>query len=78
MNRFFPIWGLIGLAWLSLAGTVQAVTCEKNLPASNPDAVYAEHGDGTVTDTRTGLMWKQCVEGRSGANCDSGSSNIYS
>lgn len=77
MNRFFPIWGLIGLAWLSLAGTAQAVTCLNNLPASNPDAVYIDHGDGTVTDSRTGLMWKQCIEGLGGANCASGSSKSY-
>lgn len=25
---------------------------------------YIDHGDGTVTDTRTGLMWKQCAEGQ--------------
>jgi hypothetical protein len=77
MNRVFLIWRLIGLAWLSLASTAQAVTCENNLPASNPDAVYTDNGDGTVTDTRTGLMWKQCVEGRSRANCDTGSSITY-
>ena len=31
---------------------------------------YVDHGDGTVTDTRTGLMWKQCLEGQSGADCE--------
>jgi hypothetical protein len=31
---------------------------------------YVDNGDGTVTDTRTGLMWKQCVEGQSGAACE--------
>lgn len=37
--------------------------------ASNPDNVYANNGNGTVTDLRSGLMWKQCVEGASGSNC---------
>ena len=32
-------------------------------------ADYVDNGDGTVTDTRTGLMWKQCLEGQSGADC---------
>ena len=31
---------------------------------------YVDNGDGTVTDIRTGLMWKQCLEGQSGADCE--------
>lgn len=31
---------------------------------------YVDNGDGTVADTRTGLMWKQCLEGQSGADCE--------
>jgi hypothetical protein len=30
---------------------------------------YTNHGDGTVTDKKTGLMWKQCSEGLSGSDC---------
>ena len=30
---------------------------------------YTVNGDGTVTDTHTGLMWKQCAEGQSGPDC---------
>ncbi|QJW84618.1 DUF1566 domain-containing protein [Ramlibacter terrae] len=30
---------------------------------------FTDHRDGTVSDKRTGLMWKQCAEGLSGANC---------
>ena len=33
---------------------------------------YRINGDGTVTDTATNLMWKQCSEGLSGNNCNSG------
>lgn len=33
---------------------------------------YRINGDGTVTDTATNLMWKQCSEGQSGDNCNSG------
>jgi hypothetical protein len=36
---------------------------DRTIPASNPDGAYSENGDGTVTDTRTGLMWKRCAEG---------------
>jgi hypothetical protein len=49
-----------------------AQTCKPAIPASTPTGQFVAHGDGTLTDTRTGLMWKQCVEGRSGAGCASG------
>lgn len=31
---------------------------------------YTNHGNGTITDKQTNLMWKQCSEGSSGINCD--------
>ena len=58
--------------WLACSAA-QAVTCPNNLPPSNPDSIYTVPGDGTVTDTRTGLVWKQCLEGQSGADCGTGS-----
>jgi hypothetical protein len=33
---------------------------------------FVDHGDFTVSDPRTGLMWKQCPEGLSGAACATG------
>lgn len=38
---------------------------------------YTINGDGTVTDTKTKLTWKQCSEGQSGKNCSSGKAEIY-
>lgn len=38
---------------------------------------YTINGDGTVTDTKMGLMWKQCSEGRSGAECSVGTAAAY-
>jgi hypothetical protein len=46
-------------------GSVSAV-CDKT------DSLYTDHADGTVTDVRTGLMWKQCPEGNSGSDCSGG------
>jgi len=34
-----------------------------------PQAALTDNGDGTVTDTATGLMWAQCSQGQSGAAC---------
>ncbi|MCI5188519.1 MAG: DUF1566 domain-containing protein [Candidatus Electrothrix sp. AS4_5] len=38
---------------------------------------YIDHGNGTITDTKTGLMWKRCLEGLSGVNCEEGKVKIY-
>jgi hypothetical protein len=48
-----------------------AVTCTLGTDPSNPDTAYQIHSDQTVTDLRTGLMWKRCAEGQGwgGAAC---------
>ncbi|MCP4235257.1 MAG: DUF1566 domain-containing protein, partial [Aestuariibacter sp.] len=50
---------MIGLA---ISNTSLAV-CQVDIPASTPDSQLQDNGDGTVTDNKTGLMWKQCSEG---------------
>ena len=69
---------LIFLLFSLMAGTVQAQTCHpESIPASTPDSQLQDNGDGTITDTKTGLMWKQCVEGQSGSDCASGSAKTF-
>lgn len=67
----------IGLA-MSVSLSADA-DCYDNIPVSNPDRVYIDHKDGTVTDRRTGLMWKQCSEGQTTTKtpCDTGSPDDY-
>jgi hypothetical protein len=36
-------------------------------------AALIDNGDGTVTDTATGLMWDKCSQGQSRTTCASGS-----
>jgi hypothetical protein len=38
---------------------------------------YIDHGNGTITDTKSGLMWKRCSEGLSGVNCEKGKTEEY-
>lgn len=64
---------LAATLWLTGAAAQAAQTCNTHIPETNPSSIYEVHGNGTVTDTRTGLMWKQCLEGQTGADC-SGSS----
>ncbi|CAK0761782.1 hypothetical protein CCP3SC15_270010 [Gammaproteobacteria bacterium] len=39
-------------------------TCNSAIPESTPISAFPDTGNGTVTDTRTGLVWKLCVEGQ--------------
>ncbi len=65
-----PHWLLLLLV---LAAPATARQCNDAIPPTAPDERYRDNGDGTVTDLWTGLMWKRCVEGLSGAGCDIGS-----
>ncbi len=70
MKTFRRLLALLSLAVLSGLPAAQAVTCtDATIQPSNPDSVYTVNGDGTVSDTRNGLVWKQCAEGQSGSAC---------
>ena len=44
---------------------------------TKPDSLYTDHGDGTVTDNATGLMWQKCSLGLSASDCLIGSAQTY-
>jgi len=69
MKRWMAV-ALCSLLWGSSAFAAQ--TCVGSITASTPTADFVDNGDGTVTHTKTGLMWKQCTEGLSGAGCATG------
>ena len=64
------------LIWNTEALAVQACKTT-SIPASTPTAQFIDHGNGTVTDTKTGLMWKQCSEGSRGTACATGAAATY-
>ena len=65
---------LFALLLLSGTSLATAQTVKSYIDDEWPDSRYTDHGNGTVTDTKTRLMWKQCPEGQSGAACaDDGS-----
>lgn len=37
--------------------------CSASIPATTPTQQFIDHKDGTVTDSRTGLMWMRCSLG---------------
>jgi len=58
---------------LSVAGAASADQyCRDDIPSTAPDSRFADNGNGTVSDAATGLIWKQCAEGLSGAGCVTG------
>ena len=53
-----------------------AQTCVAGVQASNPTSVYViDSVNGTVTDSRTGLMWDRCARGFSGVGCATGATS---
>ena len=55
-------------------------SCSVTSVDKNQDKIigrYIDHENGTITDTKTNLMWKKCTEGQTGNNC-SGQPKFYS
>ncbi len=67
------------LALSGLPGAVNAAdqTCKSEIPASTPTSRFSDHGDGTVTDTQTELMWAKCAEGLRDSACSTGSASTH-
>lgn len=46
-----------------------------------PDERFIDHGDGTITDQLTNLMWKKCLEGRKwdavAATCETDNDSVF-
>ena len=70
---------IIALAFLVsslLVGASAVAECTSNrnvnVIVTKPDNIYIDHGDGTVTDRETGLMWQKCPLGLSGNGCTTG------
>ena len=70
---------LVCLLALLVPMTSFAQTCKpESIPATTPTSQFIDHGDGTVTDTKTGLMWKRCSEGQAwnGSTCSDTSESV--
>lgn len=72
------LFALAALLAVLAAGIEARAACTAANPNANvaeatPTATFTDNGDGTVTHSLTGLMWKQCAEGLSGASCGTGS-----
>lgn len=78
MPKFIPAVVLTSLLTL-VPLTSSAQTCV-GIPATTPTSQFTDHHNGTVTDNKTGLMWKMCSEGQmwdSNTNGCTGSDAYY-
>lgn len=55
---------IIVLFSLLLTSTAMAQTCVSEINETSPESNFTDNGDGTVTDTTTGLMWSRCSIGQ--------------
>ena len=56
-----------------ILSNVHAQNCfTDTITQTTPLTQFVIHGDGTITDTSTALMWQQCLDGLSGIQCDQG------
>ncbi|MGR8934918.1 MAG: Lcl C-terminal domain-containing protein [Gammaproteobacteria bacterium] len=63
--------------WMAASAQAQQV-CQPNIRETTPIAQFVvDSVAGTVLDTRTGLMWKRCAEGRSGNHCEQDVFAVY-
>ena len=68
---------VIAASFFCASLAVVAATCPPNHPPSaTPDSAYTINADDTVIHIATGLMFKRCNEGRSGAACATGSTGL--
>lgn len=70
MNKYICL-GLLTHSLLSLPVLAQECSSD-TIAETTPATQFVIHGDGTITDTSTALMWKQCLEGLSGTQCNTG------
>jgi len=68
---------IISASLLGLSPHSSAQSCHTDtITETTPDTQYVVHGDETITDTTTALMWKRCVEGLSDPDCANGTAEL--
>ena len=69
---------MVLLVFLMISTSLQAYACHNNIKMIAPDSRYTLQSGGTeVLDNTTQLVWKRCVEGFTGDNCETGSAISY-
>ena len=69
LRRLLPPVATLLLSLTPLAASGIGQVCYVGNDRSTPNEDLTDNGNQTVTHSKTGLMWKQCEEGKSGAGC---------
>jgi hypothetical protein len=77
MEKNMTIKTIITIAILFAGAARAQQVINLNMKHDWEDSRYTINGDGTVTDTKTNLMWKRCEEGLSGSDCMTGTAAEY-
>lgn len=74
-----PLYFIASLCCISLLSSESFAysLCSPYMARTKPSAMYHDNNDGTVTDTRTKLMWQKCSLGQGGAQCDVDTAKKY-
>ena len=73
----YSLYIILGLSLIANSLEAQNCSTDPLANASTPASRFIDHGNGTVTDNKTGLMWQKCADGQYGALCDQGSPATY-
>lgn len=74
MFKSIRIW-LSAFLFLMVPIVIDANTCINNMTLATAHLI--DNADGTVTDLKTGLMWKKCSEGQIEDDCSGGNAQVY-
>lgn len=75
MIKFKKVFGIICIFALLLP--VIGHSQEEKAPLGPHAPSFVDNKDGTITDKKTGLMWKQCPEGITGQDCATGKADKF-
>ena len=77
----FKVMLAIAVLCLGFAVHAEAACLNSNPDGTDappmPEPQYEVHDDGTVIDAATGLMWKRCLQGKSGLDCATGAAAAF-
>lgn len=79
-QRFNLLWQLflaLLVTLLTATPTLAFQACNSAITQTTPDGYYQDHGDGTVTNQHTELMWQKCSLGLSGTGCNAGTASNF-
>lgn len=69
---------MVGVVIFLCSSASALATCNPNIVITKPTSIYIDHGDGTISDIQTGLMWQKCSLGLTGSDCTIDSAQTYS